>query len=39
MIRGLILDLDGTIYRGSDEVPGAARFVRAVRGRGARGAR
>ncbi|MDI6774807.1 MAG: HAD-IIA family hydrolase [Verrucomicrobiota bacterium] len=27
-IRAVILDLDGTIYNGRDEVPGAARFVR-----------
>ena len=27
-IRGVIFDLDGTVYRGDEEVPGAARFVR-----------
>ena len=27
MIKGVILDLDGTVYRGSAEVPGAAQFV------------
>jgi HAD superfamily hydrolase (TIGR01457 family) len=27
MIQGVILDLDGTIYRGSQAVPGAAEFV------------
>lgn len=27
MIRGLLLDLDGTVYRGREEVPGAARFI------------
>jgi 4-nitrophenyl phosphatase len=27
MIKGLLLDLDGTVYRGHEEVPGAARFV------------
>ncbi len=27
MIQGIILDLDGTIYRGSQAVPGAAEFV------------
>jgi 4-nitrophenyl phosphatase len=28
VIRGVILDLDGTVYRGRDQVPGAADFVR-----------
>lgn len=28
MIRGIILDLDGTLYRGEEEVPGAGLFVR-----------
>lgn len=28
MIRGVLLDLDGTVYRGAQEVPGAAQFVR-----------
>ena len=27
MLRGVILDLDGTCYRGEAEVPGASRFV------------
>lgn len=36
MIRALILDLDGTIYRGDAEVPGAGAFVRAMRGLGVR---
>ena len=27
VIRGVLLDLDGTIYRGAQEVPGAAQFV------------
>jgi 4-nitrophenyl phosphatase len=31
MIRGVILDLDGTVYRGDAEVPGAAAFVRRLR--------
>ncbi len=30
MIQGIILDLDGTIYRGSQAVPGAADFVNRV---------
>jgi 4-nitrophenyl phosphatase len=36
MIRGVILDLDGTVYRGAEEVPGAARFVAQHRARGGR---
>jgi 4-nitrophenyl phosphatase len=28
VIRGIIFDLDGTVYRGDDAVPGAAGFVR-----------
>lgn len=35
-IRGVILDLDGTVYNGMDEVPGAARFVRRLGERGIR---
>ena len=31
MIRGVLLDLDGTVYLGAGEVPGAARFVRQLR--------
>ena len=31
MIRGVLLDLDGTVYRGAQEVPGAAQFVRQLR--------
>jgi 4-nitrophenyl phosphatase len=27
MIKGVILDLDGTVYLGKQEVPGAARFI------------
>ena len=27
MIKGVILDIDGTVYLGKQEVPGAARFV------------
>jgi 4-nitrophenyl phosphatase len=34
MIQGIIFDLDGTIYRGSQAVPGAAEFVRRVIGHG-----
>lgn len=26
MIRGILLDLDGTVYRGDDEIPGASDF-------------
>jgi HAD superfamily hydrolase (TIGR01457 family) len=36
MIRGVILDLDGTVYRGADEVPGAAECVARHRARGGR---
>ncbi len=36
MIRALILDLDGTVYRGAEEVPGAGDFIRAMRARGLR---
>jgi 4-nitrophenyl phosphatase len=34
MIRGVILDLDGTVYLGGREVPGAARFVTGLQDRG-----
>ncbi len=34
MIRGVIFDLDGTIYCGAKEVPGASSFVRFLRSRG-----
>jgi len=34
MIQGIIFDLDGTIYRGSQAVPGAADFVSRVIGNG-----
>ena len=33
MIKGVILDLDGTVYRGNEEVPGAARCVARLRER------
>lgn len=36
MVKALILDLDGTMYYGSEAVPGAAGFVRRMRGRGVR---
>lgn len=36
MIRGVILDLDGTVYLGKDEVPGAARFIAFLRESGIR---
>ncbi|MDA0577482.1 MAG: HAD-IIA family hydrolase [Verrucomicrobia bacterium] len=36
MIRALILDLDGTVYRGKDEVPGASDFLRTMRAAGLR---
>jgi len=32
--RGIILDLDGTVYRGAEAVPGAAGFIRAMHARG-----
>ena len=31
MIKGVILDLDGTVYLGKEEVPGAARFIAYLR--------
>ena len=31
MIKGVILDLDGTVYLGKQEVPGAARFIAFLR--------
>jgi len=36
MIKGLILDLDGTVYLGKKSVPGAARFVTRMKKRGIR---
>jgi 4-nitrophenyl phosphatase len=36
MIKGVILDLDGTVYRGQAEVPGAGRFARDMAGSGVR---
>lgn len=36
MIRGVILDLDGTVYFGTDEVPGAGSFVAGCRDMGIR---
>lgn len=35
-IRGIIFDLDGTVYTGAREVPGAAEFIQACRARGIR---
>ncbi|MEQ9642784.1 MAG: HAD-IIA family hydrolase [Alphaproteobacteria bacterium] len=35
-VRGLILDLDGVVYRGNEPVPGAADFLRAQRAAGRR---
>jgi len=35
-IRGVILDLDGTVYRGREAVPGAAAFVNSLVARGVR---
>lgn len=35
-LRGLILDLDGTVYAGNQEVPGAGDFIRACRARNIR---
>ncbi len=34
MIKGVILDLDGTVYRGGAEVPGAANFIAWLRAQG-----
>lgn len=34
MIKGIILDLDGTVYRGTEEVPGAAQFISIMREQG-----
>jgi 4-nitrophenyl phosphatase len=36
VIRGVILDLDGTVYLGLEEVPGAGRFVAECRAMGVR---
>jgi len=36
MIKGIILDLDGTVYLGDAEVPGAAKFVREMNSLGIR---
>jgi 4-nitrophenyl phosphatase len=36
MIRGIILDLDGTVYHGDSEVPGASGFVRRAADQGRR---
>ena len=36
MIRGVILDLDGTVYRGEREIPGAADFIAWLLDRGIR---
>lgn len=33
-IAGVLLDLDGTVYRGSEAVPGAARFLGRLRAQG-----
>lgn len=31
MLEGLLLDLDGTVYRGSEAIPGAADFIASLR--------
>lgn len=36
MIKGIVFDLDGTLYRGTEPVPGAADFVREARRQGRR---
>jgi len=36
MIKGVILDLDGTVYLGKQEVPGASRFIAFLRQSGIR---
>lgn len=36
MIKALILDLDGTVYRGDHEVPGAGAFISRMKERGIR---
>ena len=33
-IKGILFDLDGTVYLGSEEVPGAARFINDAKQRG-----
>ena len=34
MIKSILLDLDGTVYRGTEPVPGASRFVKRLRQNG-----
>ncbi len=34
MFKSILLDLDGTVYRGTEEVPGAADFIKRVRKEG-----
>ena len=34
MIKGVLLDLDGTVYRGTQAVPGAVRFIGRMRAEG-----
>ncbi len=36
MIRGILLDLDGTVYRGDQEIPGASAFCREMSEAGVR---
>jgi len=35
-IRGILLDLDGTVYRGEEEVPGASEFINGLKSQGIR---
>ena len=34
MIKSILLDLDGTVYRGTEPVPGASRFIKRLRQNG-----
>ena len=34
MIRGLAIDMDGTVYKGMDVIPGAREFVSELKRRG-----
>ena len=35
-VKALLFDLDGTVYRGTDPIPGAAAFIAGLAARGVR---